>query len=171
MKKCHYCGSEYPDATVRCGIDNELLPNGELPPLLVLPETPTPTAPIAPPQVKPLTDRQMRIIEVALVCLVAFGSSIFISAYYLFIRPYGGSGANGLYSSIFNLMYASLHQLVSLGLLWYVLARRGKSFSDLGFGWVRTDLVWSLVLYLAQFSVFALLYYVLHVLGLAVNLT
>lgn len=169
MKKCSYCGSEYPDATLRCAVDNELLPGGELPPLIALAETAAPTAPPQAVQVTPLTDRKMRIIEVALVCLVAFGSSILSSSYYLFFEPYSGSGANSFSSGVYHWINAILHQGISLGLLWYVLARRGKSFSDLGFGWVRMDLTWSLILNLGGNLACRLVYYSLHVSGLAVD--
>jgi hypothetical protein len=107
MKKCGYCGKEYPDEDVRCSIDGEILTAGESEPLHAHAETagsasppPLPASPSS--GAKPTldgtwTDRQMRILEVALLCLVAFGGGILSSAHHLSGTGPVGSGVSTLY--------------------------------------------------------------------------
>ena len=169
MKKCSYCGKEYPDEAVRCLIDGEPLLGGAFEP------SPVPQAiavSISPPQIvaaesaisppsAPWTDRQLLTLEVVLVCLIAFGGSILSSFYSLSSLSGNGSGTSS--GGIFKWVYAIMRQGSALGLFWYVLVRRGKSFFDLGLVWARKDFVWSIALSfggsLASRAVYNAIYY------------
>ena len=74
MKKCTYCGKEYPDDALRCLIDEQPLSGTEmLAPILEGPTVGTPMT-LPAPEVRriALTERQLQIIEVVLVCFIAF---------------------------------------------------------------------------------------------------
>jgi membrane protease YdiL (CAAX protease family) len=166
MKKCPYCGKEYPDDVVRCLIDDEVLLGGEQassPPPSPLSETDTPATPPAlePASTSPpalvLTDRQMRIFEVILVCAIAFGTNILSSVHSL-----SGHITSSSSSGEYKWIYAILRQASCLGLLWYVLRRTGRTFFDLGFSWARTDIGWSLLLKLCGSAGFYAVYYTLY---------
>ena len=97
MKQCPYCGKEYPDEIERCLLDDEVLVGGPpVPPIL-----PAPVVFVSPPAVSSaVPERQMRIIEVALVCLVAVAPSLVSSThawlYPAHARSYGSSLAWGV---------------------------------------------------------------------------
>jgi membrane protease YdiL (CAAX protease family) len=160
MKKCPYCGKEYPDDVERCLTDNELLLGGEsemIPASEKIAEVTQVSIP--PPAPKVIwTDRNIRIFEVILVCTIAFGGSILGSAYYLYDNNYSGSGR-----IMFAWIVQTLREGSALGLLWYVLMRHGKSFSDLGLTWMRKDIAWSIILqvagWLAFYGVYDAIYY------------
>src|ERR1022692_2285811 len=86
MKKCPYCGKEYPDDVLRCLIDDEVLLGGESQVSPGSEEANTPAliptqaaeSEVLPPT-KPWTDQQLRLFEVVLVCVIAFGGSILSS--------------------------------------------------------------------------------------------
>jgi membrane protease YdiL (CAAX protease family) len=160
MKRCTYCGKEYPDDAVCCLIDGQPLEGGEpLPaptPLPLSEPTPPPPAPVA------LTDRQMRIIEMMLVCGIAFGVSILTSLHEVSGHVFGNPSR-----SEFDWMINSLRQGFCLGLLWYVLRRRGKTFYDLGLSWSWSDVGWSLPLKLAGSAGFYAVFYVFYFTGLS----
>jgi membrane protease YdiL (CAAX protease family) len=160
MKKCPYCSTEYADDAVRCPIEGELPSNPALaqtsaPPFIV-PGTMAPQ-----PRPVDLTNRQIQIIEVVLVCLVAFGSAIFSSAHSFYYGASGASGASG--RSAFAWMLQAFREVSALGLLWYVLTRQKKSFADLALAWKPSDFGISIVLYiagsLASQAVYSCLYY------------
>ncbi len=167
MKKCPYCGKEYPDDVVRCLIDDEPLSGGEQPPPPPESETDTSAAPPASeaavnllPAVV-LTDRQIRLFELILVCAIAFGTSILSSAY-----SFSGNLTSSSSSGEYRWIYAILRQASCLGLLWYVLVRSGRTFFDLGFSWVRTDIGWSFVLRICGSAAFYAVYHTLYQTGL-----
>ncbi len=134
---------------MRCFIDDALLLGGTLEPL------PVPQAiavSISPSQIvavesasspppAPWTDRQLLIMEVVLICLIAFGSGI-LSSFYSLSGNSSGSSSGGA----FKWVYGAIRQGSVLGLVWYVLVRRGKTFSNLGLVWARKDFVWSIAL-------------------------
>lgn len=134
MKKCPYCGKEYPGDVARCPFDDYLLAgpaeSAQSPQAIAI----SASAPVlsseseARPAAAPWTERQLLIIEVVLVCLVAFGTSVLSSLYSLQIDGSSRSGGGGAYR------WASgvLRECSELGLVWYLLLRRGKSFADLG---------------------------------------
>ena len=165
MKKCTYCGKEYPDDAVKCIIDENPLSGGEpLPPETE--EATTPTLPVLEPEWKfpqiILTDRQMRIFELVLVCTISFGASILGSIFLFF--------DSSTYSSTSRNEYAWTAQVLRQGacltLLWYVLMRRGKSFSDLGLTWSRKDIIRSIILALGASLAFRMVYNMIHSAGL-----
>jgi len=97
----------------------------------------------------------MQIIELVLVCTIAFGGAILTSTYSYFNIGYGSSG-----KSAFSWALQGFREASALGLLWYVLARRKKSFSNLGLAsvWTRNDLGWSVLLRMAGSFAFKFVY-------------
>ncbi|HEV2437409.1 MAG TPA: CPBP family intramembrane glutamic endopeptidase [Verrucomicrobiae bacterium] len=160
MKTCPYCGKEYPDDAVRCLMDDQPLEGGEPSPLP--PPTPLSEAPAPPPCPAVLTDRQMRIIELVLVCGIAFGSSILSSLYEV-----SGHVFSSPSRSEFSWMIGNLREGLCLGLLWYVLRRRGRTFYDLGLSWTWADAGWSLPLKLAGSAGFYAVFFVFDFTGLS----
>jgi membrane protease YdiL (CAAX protease family) len=154
MKKCPYCGKEYPDDVERCLIDDELLlgdkllPSDDADELAVL-ESSSSTASetVASPPAAPWTDRQLRIFEIVLVCVIAFGTGILSSGHSLYLRSFGDFQTSGGSSSgEYGWIYSCLREASALGFLWYVLQRHGKTFVDLGLTWMRKDIGWSIIL-------------------------
>jgi membrane protease YdiL (CAAX protease family) len=165
VKKCTYCGKEYPDDAVRCSVDEFPLSGGESESLVpeeiaVLP-LPAPVAPALPKIV--LTDRQMEILEVVLVCVIAFGVSILGSIFLLFDKDAYSGGTRSAYSWAAQ----SLREGSCLGLVWYLLRRRGKTFSDLGLRWSLKDFGWSIILSLAADATYYVVRSAIYYLGLA----
>ena len=160
MKKCPYCGKEYADDVARCLIDDE--------PLCLMsgddanPQTSPPIQPSKPPFAFS-SDRQMRICELTLVCIVAFSGPILASAHSYFTHgndsPTSTRGAYSFFSQ-------ALRQGSALALLWYVLARSKRSFSGLGLAWARHDLGWSIVLEISEVLAFGAVYWTIFSLGL-----
>jgi membrane protease YdiL (CAAX protease family) len=143
VKICTYCGKEYPDETVFCPTDSKPLTGRKQE---VLPEFSEVVPPVLPPPLPRVvwTDQGTRIFELILVCTIAFGNSILISLSSLFGFDYQHSATGALNWSDHILWEVSI-----LGLLWYVLLRHGKSFSDLGLTWTVKDFGWSIIIYLA----------------------
>ena len=170
MKRCPYCGREYPDEVEHCPIDHRLLRGGAVPPPL-----PSASAQIAARPVPPLlsaaaakpklTDRQQRIIELLLVCIIAFGGGILISGYFLAGHSINNFSVS-LSSSTWGWLAKILHESAALGLVWYFLARRGKSFADLGLKWRWSDVGWSILLNVGAGIAFVGVYEVLYHSGL-----
>jgi membrane protease YdiL (CAAX protease family) len=157
MRKCTYCGKEYPDTETHCSIDAEPLEGGEqetapAPEVIVVHEAP-PLLPASmpetaiPPPLSRWTDRQFRFFEIALVCAVAFGGSILNSGFRLYEQTMGGPYAAPPTDLSLRWLNSGLHQATALALLWYVLRRRSRTFSDLGFAWAGKDVGWSIPLY------------------------
>jgi membrane protease YdiL (CAAX protease family) len=163
MKKCSYCGREYPDDAVRCLIDENPL-SGGLPDRPVEDEISVLGPVFDPPKPSKaiLTDRQMEIIEVILVCVIAFGVSILGSIFLLFNDTYGGSTQSG-----YAWAAQALRDAASLALVWYLLQRRGKAFSDLGLRWSPKDFGWSVILALAGDAFFRAVYDCIYYSGIA----
>lgn len=173
MKKCPYCGKEYPDDVERCLTDNEILLGGEPPPTdsdnsatSISPSVILSEAPAAPTSTVPWSDRELRIFEVVLVCLIAFGSSILSSGHSLYLRSLGNFGRSSSGFGEYGWIYNCLHEATALGLLWYVLQRHGKSFIDLGLTWVRKDIGWSIILKIAGTLAFYAIYSAIYFSGL-----
>ena len=152
MKQCHYCGREHSDAAERCEIDGEPL-IATTPAATALAAVTTSTL----PQPRAFTDRQLRLIELGLVCLLAFGGSILVSTCDLFHINYGHANANAWGWGIH-----AVHEASILALLWYLLLRRGKTFASLGLVWAWRDLGWFVLLKLATGSAYYLTYTFLH---------
>jgi len=77
---------------------------------------------------------RIRYFELCLVLLVAL-STPFLNSVLLLVR---GPSALGQISS-FRWINGSLHEIIALALLGYVLARRGRRFRDLGLQWSARD--------------------------------
>ena len=85
MKRCTYCGREYSDDISQCLVDDQPVEGAtETIVPAVLGQPPIKAAVLTRPRLgaKP-TDRQLRIIEIGIVCLIAFGGSILASFYVL----------------------------------------------------------------------------------------
>jgi membrane protease YdiL (CAAX protease family) len=164
MKTCTYCGKKYPDesAQSQCEIDGALLETGALaqPPVIIDP--PANSQFVSSSLVPRLSDRNIRIAEIILVCVIAFASSILASAYSFF-----GSYPEGVNGGAQQWTYAIVHEGAALGLLWYVLQRRSRSLPDIGFRWRWADIGWSVALYAGGYFVFALAYRTIFFSGLS----
>jgi membrane protease YdiL (CAAX protease family) len=174
MKKCPYCGKEYPDDVARCLIDDELLLGGESQPSHDVGEIAASASPpplpasesAASPKTAPWSDQQLLIMEIVLVCMIAFGGLILSSGHSLFVGSSGSSSLGSSSSGIYRWVYNSLREASALGLLWYVLLRRGKSFSNLGLVWARKDIGWSIVLWFGGSMAFYVVYDAFYFTGL-----
>src|SRR5277367_2399866 len=93
-------------------------------------DTPSPENPPA----KPTENRRLRYFEVCLVLLVAVSTSLLTSVY---ILVHGPSDARQV--SSFRSVSGFVHEIVSLLLLGYVLARTGRRVRDLGLRWSVRD--------------------------------
>lgn len=137
MKKCSYCGKEYPEEATVCLIDGEPVSATEtqsspVPELMAIAATnELPQQALAAGSAASWTEKQLLTIEVVLVCLVAFGVAVLSSFHALQFHGYGSSGSGTEYTW----GYAVLRESAALGLVWYLLLRRGKSFADLGLKW------------------------------------
>lgn len=164
VKKCTYCGKEYSADVTHCAVDGQPLEGGEE---IITPSMPVQPPIIAPPCISPplgskLSDHQLRIIEISIVCAVAFGASIFASFYILF-NPEGFPVSAGPFKWIYSIGRAAF----ALVLLWYVLLRRAKGFADIGFSWKgKSDFGWSIVLSIAGSLAFNSLYAAIYYSGL-----
>lgn len=169
MKKCPYCGKEYADDIERCLIDDELLSGGGPPPAAATSAIPISTPAVSASGLAPtnrlpgmvLTDRQLRIFGLVLVCVIAFGVSIFSSTYSFFNTSYGGSSRSEL-----TWIIQILREGSTLALLWYVLMRRNRTFSDLGVLWAWKDVMWGVLLIIAADCIFHAVYHGIYFTGL-----
>ena len=98
----------------------------------------------------PTSDRRVRVFELLLVLFVAFSASIVAS----FQQLFGGEPAFGTFGGM-DWVYSSLHELVALGVLGYVLFRQGRGFAGIGRRWKFTDIPLSLVLLAAAYGAYA----------------
>lgn len=115
---------------------------------------------------KPLTERQLCIFEVVLVCIIAFGGSILSSAYYLLVPSYSSSVSENFDHGIYRWLVSFTREVSALALLWYILMRRGKSFFDLGLTWARKDVFWAVVLGFVGSLAFRAVYDAIYFAGL-----
>lgn len=154
MRTCSYCGKEYPDTETRCLIDGEPLLGGESQPTTeTLPPTITAELPV-----EPMGDRSLRIIELIFFCFLAVGSSLIYSLTALS----GAHQYSGYTRGISYWTSATLQEVAMLGLLWCLLRRRSKSWSDLGLSWVKSDIGWSFLLIIGGAAAYGLIYYPLR---------
>jgi membrane protease YdiL (CAAX protease family) len=156
MKKCTYCGAEYPDQSTRCMIDNQWLPDSE-------PSAPLPDEAEIRPSSSPkaFTEWEMRFIELLLVCLIAFGTSVLSSLHAVSSYYPDAAGSPGNYRWFYSLS----REASCLWLLWYVLRRSGRTVRDLGMVWARTDVPWSILIRLIAFGAFEAVYHSVLALG------
>jgi membrane protease YdiL (CAAX protease family) len=162
MKKCTYCGKEYPNDVAVCLIDEQPLSGAESPPLILkeLSAGILPPQPVRQSRPLVLTDRQMETVEVVLVCIIAFGASLLTSTYVYF-----GGDLDHKYGS-FAWGIRTLQEGSCLALLWYLLRRRGRSFGDLGLAWSWNTLGWALILIFTGNWAFRAVYFLIHLSGL-----
>jgi len=167
MKKCPYCGKEYPDDVERCLTDNELLSGGELKTIPTSEEIAevVPVATSTPERKVILTEQNIRIFEVILICTVAFSSSILVSTYSFLGNGSGSSSSNSNWVA-WDWTIRTLREASALGLLWYILMRHGKSFRDLGLTWKRKDIGWAVILSVVGFLAFRAVYDAIYFAGL-----
>jgi len=169
MKKCTWCGQDYPDSLEQCPIDAQPLTGDGGPaaamavsePPSVLPPAPPGTPGIAPPAAAfRLSDRQLRIFECVLLCVIAFGGSIYYSAQRLL------AGAGATWSGNRNWLFGGVHQLSGLALLGYILLRRSRSWADIGFSWAWKDILRSVGICLLSIAGFFVAYGAIYFMGL-----
>jgi membrane protease YdiL (CAAX protease family) len=167
MKKCPYCGKEYPDDVERCLTDNEFLLGGEsgkIPKREEITEVTLVAIPAPEPKVI-WTDRNIRIFEVILICTIAFSGSILTSTYSFLGNSSGSSSGNSNWAT-WDWTIRTLREASALGLLWYVLMRHGKSFRDLGLMWTRKDFGWAIILCVVGSLAFRAVYDTIYFAGL-----
>jgi membrane protease YdiL (CAAX protease family) len=167
MKKCPYCGREYPDDVERCSVDDVILPGVEV--VAVHPGSAT-LAQSGEPAILPgsenfWTERRLLILEVLLVCMIAFGSAIITSSY-RFLYGYSNLDSGTSSYGAFNWFSRFEREAAALGLVWFLLLRRNKTFKDLGLVWLWKDLGWTLLLIIAGSTAFSLVYDVIYHTGL-----
>lgn len=170
MKTCTACGKEHLDDAIHCLVDGTPLAGGELQPAVGVAAVAildSPLPPIISTEPVPLatarwTERQILLIEILVVCSVAFGGSIFVSVYSLFSE----TNASSRSSASYTWGYAIVHAITALALVWLVLLRRSKSLSDIGFSWRKKDFGWSIPLWLGAGLAFYLCYLVFYAVGL-----
>jgi membrane protease YdiL (CAAX protease family) len=119
--------------------------NGDTEGIQVKTVDPQPVPPVLPAG-DGLTDRQMRVVEVLLLCAIAFAVPVLNSAY-LFLNHFTESPVYPPSWVNWDWTIKTFRELSILALLWYVLQRRGKSFSSLGMTWKLGDFAWSVVLF------------------------
>src|SRR5207248_3239764 len=61
-----------------------------------------------------------------------------------------------------------LHAAAVLGLVWYVLMRRSRSWADLGLRWRVSDFPWSILLFVLGYLGSVVIYQALYLSGLVV---
>jgi membrane protease YdiL (CAAX protease family) len=61
------------------------------------------------------------------------------------------------------------HETAALGLLWYVLMRRSRSFADLGFSWAKKDLGRSILLWISGTLAYSVVYGAIYLAGLTLT--
>lgn len=157
MRTCSNCGKEHPKGVLECMADGQTF-EGTIPSLP--PPLPT-TIGEATPQLIP-NQRRLRLVEVVLVCTIGLGASLFASILSLF-----QGGLQHRFSGDSKWGYGILSEVTSLILLWYVLLRRSKTFSDLGFIWRWTDIGWSIALCLGGYIAYCTTYMIAYYGGLS----
>jgi membrane protease YdiL (CAAX protease family) len=86
------------------------------------------------PATKPIENKRLRYFEVCLVLLISL-SAPFINSLYLYVH-----GPTSLPQvTPFRWVGATLHEILALGLLGYVLARSGRRYRSLGLRWSFRD--------------------------------
>jgi membrane protease YdiL (CAAX protease family) len=166
MKRCTYCGKEYSDDVSQCPVDGQPVEGSETIVAAVLERPPIIASSLTRPRLgSKLTDQQLRIIEICIVCLVAFGTGI-LGSFYVLWNPSGYPTSSGPFKWIYGIIRA----LLALILLWYVLLRRSKGFSDIGLSWKgKSDIGWSIVIGVAGSMAFNILYATIYYSGLSSN--
>jgi membrane protease YdiL (CAAX protease family) len=104
-----------------------------------------------PPSRWSLAADRLRGFELALILLVAFVPSLLVSTWDWWSGEIGPKTRD-----LFSALYGIQKQLLCLLLLAYVLARRGKSFRDLGLTFRRSDLAAGVLLTFAHYLAFSL---------------
>ena len=111
-------------------------------------------------------DRRLRLFELALICVLAIGGG-FLKAIFLALGFPTVTAASGAEVGIFGWAYKLIQDAALIGLLWYVLLRREKSFSHIGFTWRRKDILWSIMLWIGGVIASGCLQGLLSLTGLA----
>jgi membrane protease YdiL (CAAX protease family) len=88
-----------------------------------------------------------RIVELVLVLIVGLGQPILASIYYVL----GGIGSTDPLQQQFRIWSALVAETSSLALLGYVIARRGKKWQDLGWGFKSKDIAVAAGLFVAAY--------------------
>ena len=167
MRTCSYCGKEYSDDISQCLVDGQPLSGGDTAVAIAAAEPPPILGSILskPKLGSKLTERQLRIVELCIVCLVAFGGSI-LASFYVLWAPSSYSSSSGNLKWIYGILRA----VFALILLWYILLRRSKDFSDIGLSWKgKSDFGWSIVISFAGSIAFNILYLTIYYSGLTTN--
>jgi membrane protease YdiL (CAAX protease family) len=97
-------------------------------------------------------ERFLRWSELIIICAVAFGGSLFGSAYVLVSGDYPG----GVFPAGMRWLYATAQELAALALIWYVLKRRNVRLADLGLRWSWKDAGHAILLWTAAYGTYIL---------------
>jgi membrane protease YdiL (CAAX protease family) len=168
VQTCSYCGRENSDEASHClECGTELVRLAAVP--VAVADTVVPVLAAvdeSPPQLISATERQLRIAEVWIVCAVAFGGSVYGSLV-AFGSTYRAT-RSGVYTN-YSSVYMMLHEATALALLWWVLARRGKSLISWVLPLRSKDSGDSVVLWIGGCVAFYGCYSALHAMGLTPN--
>ncbi len=156
MRTCSHCGISYPDDVLRCTSDGQVLVQGDASSSSPASKLSNQAAVLG----STFSERQLRIIELILVCVIAVGGSVLTSVYVLFGRSLGDSHGS------LGTSYGILTEAAALVLVWYVLSRRARSLADIGFGFKWSDVGWAAVLASGGYLVYSLIFDVMYGSGL-----
>lgn len=107
-----------------------------------------------------MTERQLRLFEVILVCAIAFGGTVLYSVgIYFGLRPRAPGGGT------LRWLNSGLQEIACLALVWYILSRRSVSFKDLGLCWRWKDLGHSLIVWTLGMLAFSIVYGLIYLTG------
>jgi membrane protease YdiL (CAAX protease family) len=124
--------------------------------------------PTAPPRVKFWNERRLLYLELILICSLGAGGGLLKVAFDTF-NPSLSAGTYGGGAGILNWAYKLINNISVICLVWYVLLRRSKSFSDLGFSFLGKDIWLSIVLWLAGCLIYGCIFGALNSMGFAIT--
>jgi membrane protease YdiL (CAAX protease family) len=143
VKECPSCGSQSAEAASACEGCGAAFPANETHVPAEPPSAGRPDPSVGPDSLR--SERRLQVFELLLVCFIAFGGALFLSAYILFTGTPPSESMHG----DFRWWYSISHQVGGLALLWYVLRRRAQNFSDLGLFWKGKELAVTPLLWFA----------------------
>lgn len=94
------------------------------------------------------TEARIRLLSLVIVLLISI-SPLVINSIYLF-----QTGNTSNYNPDFQFMFSIIWEVLSLGLLYVVLYKQGRTIKDIGFEFRKTDVLHGLALYFGVYIVY-----------------